>query len=252
MSADIAPTLPSTTDGDAVVDVAIATARRWLDAAGDVTRAERRTAEQLGTLLADDDGLDFATGFVDRVMRAESNAVAANALRRVVDASDEGAVFLGRIDRLLLGAGASLAPVIPSIVVPLARRRLRQLVGHMVLDATPRDLAPQLTGARDAVGADLNVNLLGEAVLGADEARRRRDTTVALVARDDVDYVSVKLSSIAAQIMVWDLEATADRIAAELRPLYRAAMASTPPTFVNLDVEEYRDLDLTKIGRAHV
>ena len=245
MSAETLPPVSSRTDGDAVVDAAIATARRWAAAAGAVTRSERRTAEQLGTLLADEGGLDFATGFVDRVMRAESDAVAATALRRLVRASDDGAEFLGRIDRVLLGAGAILAPVLPGIVVPLARRRLRQLVGHMVLDATPRDLAPQLAGARAAVGADLNVNLLGEAVLGAAEARRRRDTTVELVARDDVDYVSVKLSSIAAQIMVWDLEAAADRIAEELRPLYRAAMTSVPPTFVNLDVEEYRDLDLT-------
>jgi RHH-type transcriptional regulator, proline utilization regulon repressor / proline dehydrogenase / delta 1-pyrroline-5-carboxylate dehydrogenase len=232
-------------DGDAAVEAAIATARRWLDAAGEVTRAERRTAEQLGTLLADEYGLDFATGFVDRVMRAESDAVAATALQRLVRASEEGAAFLGRIDRVLLGAGALLAPVLPGIVVPLARRRLRQLVGHMVLDATPRDLAPQLAAAREAVDGQLNVNLLGEAVLGAAEARRRRDTTVALVARDDVDYVSVKLSSIAAQILVWDLDAAVDRIAEELRPLYRAAMSSEPATFVNLDVEEYRDLDLT-------
>jgi len=246
MSAETSVTPPApTSDGDAVVDAAIATARRWLARADDVTRPERRTAEQLGTLLADDEGLDFATGFVDRVMRAESDAVAALALRRVVGASDDGAEFLGRIDRTLLGVGAVLAPLIPRVVVPLARRRLRQLVGHMVLDATPRDLAPQLAGARSAVGADLNVNLLGEAVLGAGEARRRRDATVALVARDDVDYVSVKLSSIAAQLMVWDLHATAERVADELRPLYRAAMGSTPSTFVNLDVEEYRDLDLT-------
>jgi len=235
----------ATTAGDAAVDLAVATAQRWLAAAGDVTRTERRTAEQLGTLLADDAGLDFATGFVDRVMRAESDAVAATALRRLVAASDRGAAFLGRIDRVLLGAGALLAPVLPGIVVPLARRRLRQLVGHMVLDATPRDLAPQLERARDAVAADLNVNLLGEAVLGSAEARARRDRTIALVARDDVDYVSVKLSSIMAQLLVWDLEATAARAADELRPLYRAAMSATPATFVNLDVEEYRDLDLT-------
>ncbi len=248
MSADTPPA-PSTAglavDGDRVVEVAVATARRWLDAADDVTRAERRTAEQLGTLLADDQGLDFATGFVDRVMRAESDAVAATALRRLVSASQGDTAFLGRIDRALLGAGALLAAVLPGVVVPLARRRLRQLVGHMVLDATPRDLAPQLAAAREAVDGQLNVNLLGEAVLGADEARRRRDTTIALVARDDVDYVSVKLSSITAQIVAWDLEAAAERIASELRPLYRAAMSSTPPTFVNLDVEEYRDLDLT-------
>jgi RHH-type transcriptional regulator, proline utilization regulon repressor / proline dehydrogenase / delta 1-pyrroline-5-carboxylate dehydrogenase len=231
--------------GDAIVEVAVATARRWLDAADDVTRAERRSTQRLATLLADDDGLDFATGFVDRVMRAESDAVAATALRRLVQDGDDDAAFLGRIDRMLLGVGARLATVIPAVVLPLARRRLRQLVGHMVLDATPQDLAPQLEAARDAVGASLNVNLLGEAVLGSREARRRRDMTMTLVARDDVDYVSVKLSSIAAQIMVWDLAAAAERIAQELRPLYRAAMSATPPTFVNLDVEEYRDLDLT-------
>jgi RHH-type transcriptional regulator, proline utilization regulon repressor / proline dehydrogenase / delta 1-pyrroline-5-carboxylate dehydrogenase len=240
-----AATAAGSTDGDAAVDAAVTTARRWLESAQVVTRREQRTAEQLATLLADERGLGLATGFVDRVMRAESDPVAATALRRLVRAAGGDAAFLGRIDRLLLGAGAALAPLAPAIVVPLARRRLRQLVGHMVLDATPTDLAPQLASARDTVGADLNVNLLGEAVLGAREARRRRDDVIALIARDDVDYVSVKLSSIAAQIMVWDLEAAVDRIAGELRPLYRAAIASTPATFVNLDVEEYRDLDLT-------
>jgi RHH-type proline utilization regulon transcriptional repressor/proline dehydrogenase/delta 1-pyrroline-5-carboxylate dehydrogenase len=232
-------------DGEAVVDAAIATARRWLADAGSVTRDEQRTADQLGTLLADDAGLDFAAGFVDRVMRAESDAVAARALHRLVRLPDQEASFLGRVDRLLLGAGALLAPVLPRVVVPLARRRLRQLVGHLVLDATPRDLAPQLAAARGAVGGALNVNLLGEAVLGAGEARRRRDRTIELVTRQDVDYVSVKLSSVAAQIVVWDQEGEVERIGEELRPLYRAAMASDPPTFVNLDVEEYRDLDLT-------
>jgi RHH-type transcriptional regulator, proline utilization regulon repressor / proline dehydrogenase / delta 1-pyrroline-5-carboxylate dehydrogenase len=238
-------TSPDTSSGDAVVDVAVTTARRWLAAADDVTRSERRTAEQLGTLLADADGLDFATGFVDRVMRAESDVVAARALRRLVAASDEGAAFLGRTDRVLLGAGAMLAPLLPRVVVPLARRRLRQLVGHMVLDATPADLAPQLERARAAVDADLNVNLLGEAVLGSAEARARRGRTIELIGRSDVDYVSVKLSSIVAQLLVWDLDDAVTRAADELRPLYRAAMTANPATFVNLDVEEYRDLDLT-------
>ena len=241
-----APTLRARdAQGDVVVEAAVATARRWLEASDDVTRVERRTADQLGTLLADEAGLDLATAIVDRVMRAESDSVAASALRRLVRGAEGGAEFLGRVDRSLLGAGAALAPLLPGVVVPLARRRLRQIVGHMVVDATPRDLGPQLAAARESVGADLNVNLLGEAVLGAAEARRRRDAAIALVARPDVDYVSVKLSSIAAQIVTWDLDAAVDRAAEELRPLYRAAMASDPPTFVNLDVEEYRDLDLT-------
>jgi RHH-type transcriptional regulator, proline utilization regulon repressor / proline dehydrogenase / delta 1-pyrroline-5-carboxylate dehydrogenase len=236
-------TMPGRSD-DVLVEAAIETAQRWLAEASRVSRQERRTADQLGSLLADEAGLDFATGFVDRVTRAESDRVAAAALQRIV-ASGGAVAFLGPIDRLLLRVGAALAPVLPWIVVPLARRRLRQLVGHMVLDATPRDLARQLDRARGTVDGALNVNLLGEAVLGATEARRRRDATIALIARDDVDYVSVKLSSITAQLLVWDLDATVARIADELRPVYRAAMAAPVPTFVNLDVEEYRDLDLT-------
>jgi len=231
--------------GDELVHDAVSTARRWLGEATHVSRRERRSATQLGSLVADDDGLAFATGFVDRVTRAESDRVAAAALRHIVAASGGQADFLGPLDRILLGVGAALAPIIPSIVVPLARRRLRQLVGHMVVDATPRELGRQLAAARTTVDGALNVNLLGEAVLGSAEARRRRDATVALIARDDVDYVSVKLSSITAQLLVWDLDATVERIATELRPLLRAAVGASVPTFVNLDVEEYRDLDLT-------
>ena len=36
-----------------------------------------------------------------------------------------------------------------------------------------------------------------------------------------------------------------ERILARLRPLFTAAAASSPPTFINLDMEEYRDLELT-------
>ena len=250
--ADVPP-VPAPTDpaADALADAAVATAGRWLAGATSVSRVERRTGRQLARLVASEPGLDLAVGFVDRVTRAESDRVAAGALRRVVAGDDgltaavAGADFLAPVDRGLLGLGALAAPALPGVVVPLARRRLRDLVGHLVLDASPDRLGPRLTRARDAVGGTLNVNLLGEAVLGDREARARRDATVALIARSDVDYVSVKLSSIAAQLLVWDLDAIVERVAAELRPLYRAALAADPPVFVNLDVEEYRDLDLT-------
>ena len=54
--------------------------------------------------------------------------------------------------------------------MPLARRRMRQLVGHLVVDADDR--GPRRTCGRDvSEGFTLNVNLLGEAVLGEDGGR---------------------------------------------------------------------------------
>lgn len=82
-------------------------------------------------------------------------------------------------------------------------------------------------------------------MLGEKEARRRFEGTRTLLARDDVDYVSIKVSSIASQLSMWAFDETVERVVERLTPLYELAAASPTPKFINLDMEEYRDLDLT-------
>ncbi|RMH78793.1 MAG: aldehyde dehydrogenase, partial [Actinomyces sp.] len=227
-----------------LVDEAIELVERWLVEADRVQRrAERRVAERLHGLVTDPDGVAFTMRFVDRVVRPESDRVAAHQLHELV-AEHRLPAFLGPLDRTLLRTGAGLAPHLPRLVMPLARRRLRALVGHLVVDADDPSLAARLEPLR-ADGFRLNVNLLGEAVLGEREARRRRDEALRLLAQPDVDYVSVKVSGIVSQLAPWDHEGSIARVSRRLRPLYEAAAATDPPTFVNLDMEEYHDLELT-------
>nr|WP_239068494.1 bifunctional proline dehydrogenase/L-glutamate gamma-semialdehyde dehydrogenase [Cellulomonas pakistanensis] len=209
--------------------------------AADETPAERRATGRLAALVADPAGLELAVRFVDRVARPEDARVAAAELADLGDRAADASAFLGAGDRLLLGIGAKVAPLLPSAVVPAARIRLRQLVGHLVADAGP-GLGPHLARARKE-GFRLNLNLLGEAVLGEDEANRRLQRVSELVARPDVDYVSIKVSAVASQLSTWDTEGSVRRVVERLRPLYRAAAAQG--TFLNLDMEEYRDLALT-------
>ncbi|MFC8731720.1 proline dehydrogenase family protein [Luteimicrobium sp. NPDC057192] len=232
-----------------LVDDAVRRARSWLALAraesGGGVRREQRTADRLGALVSDPAGLELALRFVDDVARPLDLDVAARGLARLgglaSGVGQTGSSFLGPLDRWALQAGARLAPTAPRVVVPAARRRLRQLVGHLVADAGP-GLDEHLARTR-AQGFGLNVNLLGEAVLGDDEARARLDRTVELVRRPSVDYVSVKVSSVAAQLVTWDLDGSRERVVERLLPLFRAARDSG--TFVNLDMEEYRDLALT-------
>ena len=119
------------------------------------------------------------------------------------------------------------------------------MVGHLVVDATPKHLDKTLAKLR-ADGVRLNINLLGEAVLGEREANRRLQGTRELLARDDVDYVSIKVSSVASQLSMWGFDETVARVVERLTPLYEQARRIARRTkFINLDMEEYRDLHLT-------
>ncbi|ROS31257.1 proline dehydrogenase family protein [Cellulomonas sp. PhB150] len=232
------------TELDDLVPRALALAHWWLDATTEGTAAgpakERRTAARLGALVADPAGLELAVRFVDRVARPRDLHVAARELAALGRAAGH-ASFLGPADRALLTIGTRVAPLAPALVVPAARIRLRQLVGHLIADAGP-GLGPHLARMRTQ-GYRLNLNLLGEAVLGEQEAAARLTRLTALVERPDVDYVSVKVSAVASQLSTWDTEGSAARVAERLTPLY--ATAAEHGTFLNLDMEEYRDLGLT-------
>src|SRR5699024_3384711 len=141
-----------------------------------------------------------------------------------------------------LQLGGILGPRLPHIVMPLARARMRQMVGHLVLDADGKALNKLLDRAA-AEGTQLNLNLLGEAVLGDEEAARRAERTLALIENPRVTYVSVKASSLVAQLNPWDLEGNLVRLKEQLRPMYRAARDNG--TLINLDMEDDKDLRLT-------
>ncbi len=227
-----------------LVDDAIGLVERWLREAPELeTKQDKATASQLQELIEDPDGVAFTMGFVDRVARPDSNVVAAQQLSSLVQSKSLPS-YLSTIDRFLLRAGAKVGEYLPQIVMPLARRRMRQIVGHMVVDAETKALRSHLEERRSA-GYDLNVNLLGEAVLGEREADKRMRATVALLREPSIDYVSIKLSSVVPQLNYWAWDDSRSRVLERLVTLFDAAAGSGTNTFINLDMEEYHDLELT-------
>jgi RHH-type proline utilization regulon transcriptional repressor/proline dehydrogenase/delta 1-pyrroline-5-carboxylate dehydrogenase len=224
---------------DELVEETVATVRRWLAESADAK--PDASAARLAGVLKDPRGLDFTIGFVDRVVRPEDLRVAA---RNLEELSHHIPRFLPWYLRAAIALGGGFATIFPWIIVPLARRVLRRMVGHLVIDATPTHLDKTLTELREG-GVRLNLNLLGEAVLGDDEADRRLAGTRALLARDDVDYVSIKVSSVSSQLSMWAFDETVARVVERLTPLYELAASSATPKFINLDMEEFHDLDLT-------
>lgn len=218
-------------------DRAVAQVRAWL-AAKDTGRA-RLGEKVMRRALTTEGGLRFLTELVDGLVLPEDPVVAAAALRR---ARRQARTFLPVSMALGLAAAAWLSGGMPGVAVRVARRVVRMLVGHLVLDSRAPKLDKGLRRLRED-GFDVNVNLLGEAVLGAQQARRRLEQTRALIENPAVDYVSLKVSAAVAPHSPWDVDGAVQEIVSALTPLYEAARDGN--TFVNLDMEEYRDLDIT-------
>ncbi|GAC1377157.1 MAG: bifunctional proline dehydrogenase/L-glutamate gamma-semialdehyde dehydrogenase [Pseudarthrobacter sp.] len=221
--------------------------RRWLTEASKVP--VDASAQQLAGVLKDPNGLDFTVGFVDGVVRPEDLHVAA---RNLAALAPKVPAFLPWYMRRAVQLGGAIAPALPQVVIPIARRVLREMVGHLIVDATDAKLGPAIAKIRKD-GIKLNVNLLGEAVLGEHEASRRLEGTHTLLARPDVDYVSIKVSSTVAPHSAWAFDEAVDHVVEKLTPLFRRAAsfagagsgAGNKAKFINLDMEEYKDLDMT-------
>jgi RHH-type proline utilization regulon transcriptional repressor/proline dehydrogenase/delta 1-pyrroline-5-carboxylate dehydrogenase len=236
MSVDVDTT--ARTDTPRTEEVA-ALVQRWL--AESESYPVEPAAQRLSEVLKDPNGLAFTVGFVDGVMRPEDLRVAG---RKLAEISEITPTLLPGYLRAAIKTGGFWAPKLPGVVVPISRRVLRAMVGHLVLDATPSKLGPAIAKLRKT-GNRLNLNLLGEAVLGEREAGRRLRGTSDFLARNDVDYVSIKVSSVVSQLSMWSFDEAVADVVTKLTPLYELAARSGTQKFINLDMEEFRDLDLT-------
>ncbi|MFO0976534.1 MAG: bifunctional proline dehydrogenase/L-glutamate gamma-semialdehyde dehydrogenase [Planctomycetaceae bacterium] len=221
---------------------AIALAERLLSTAlGQQSVTERKDAARLARMMNDPAGKAFTFAMVDEVFRSHNDAVVAARWRGLLKSFGVPR-YLSPIDRLLMQAGAVASRLIPETVMPAVADRMRADSARVILSGEKDDMN-QYLNRRAAEGFRINLNHLGEAVLGEQEAEHRLSAVLDHLSNPAVNYISVKISAIFSQISLVAWDETLVEIKSRLRTLYRAA--SLRGKFVNLDMEEYRDLALT-------
>lgn len=207
------------------------------------TKSELRRRRRVAALMSSGSSLEFLTDLTDQVLRIKDPKRAA---RRFSELIDEYGIppFVTGLDRLALLGAARLVRLMPRVVIFGVAWRMKREFALLVLPADPHSVGKHIH-KRAAQGVSLNVNLLGEAILGDEEASARTQKVCELLRQSDVTYVSVKISAICANLDVLAFDDGIDRIASRLREVYRVAAVRSPAAFVNLDMEEYRDLYLT-------
>lgn len=209
-------------------------------AEADTTAQERAQSRRLARLLDDDAGRDLLLNLTDQVLRIRD---AKRAARRLHDLTKAGVpASLGTFDRTGLLALGAVAPAIPNIAERAVDWRIEKDTSGVILPAEA-DAFNAYVRERTRDGFRLNINVLGEAILGDDEAAERCRKVLARITSPNIDYISVKISAICANLDVLAERDSLQRVGERLRPLYRAAKEHG--TFINLDMEEYRDLELS-------
>lgn len=226
---------------DALADGAVSTVKDLLREADSLrSHAERANRRRIERLLKDPRAIEVTITLTDEVMRIHSMTSAVSTFRRA--ASKASSVGFGPLNAFGLRALSAVSPLAPNPVVKTVARRVRRLSRDLILPLERSALLRHLKRRRRD-GIALNINVLGEAVLGEGEADERLERVLEMIRRPEIDYVSVKLSSIVSQIITIDRPGSLARVSEKMRRLYREADAHA--TFVNLDMEEYRDLALT-------
>ena len=243
---------------DEIIRKAVAQAEAWQSRANELLTAEEKAIqEQMKSLLTNPVDKTVLSKMIDQSFRSHNPARVAdqvNYLLREYGVPD----FFNRTERLLIQMFMGVGRHFPAFTVPKIVSRMRHSSSRAIISGEPAALANHLR-KRHGQGVRMNINHLGEALLGEEEAQRRLQTYIADLKAPDIEYISVKISTIYSQISSLAFDHTVEVLKDRLGQLYRVAKdhfyqrydGTTVAKLVNLDMEEYRDLEITYKAFTH-
>lgn len=215
------------------------------------TPEERKQQTELDRMIQNPTDKVTLTALTDQAFRSEAAARSADQLVHILDVQGIPR-FFSPMERTLLMGFQSFGSYVPGVTIPMVKDKMRRETANVIIPAERDVLCKHLRERRDE-GVRMNVNFLGEAILGEDEANRRLKQYLQAFQLPEVEVMSVKISTIYSQISPIARQACIDPLCDRMELLYRAAAKGTfqrldgsvVPKFVYMDMEEYRDLSLT-------
>ncbi|MDB6033909.1 MAG: putA, partial [Verrucomicrobiales bacterium] len=234
------------------VQKALLIARRLQERATELqTSSERRQQAELDRMLHEPSDKSTLAQITDQAFRARDPQRAVNHLIHILDVQGIPR-FFNPWDRTLLKGFQSFGAYAPGVALPLVKEGMQKETANVILPGEKPMLTHHLR-ERTREGVRMNVNWLGEAILGEQEAERRLQQYLQALQWPEIEVVSVKISTLYSQISPLAREHTITILCDRLELLFRTAahMTFTRATgeevskFVYLDMEEYRDKELT-------
>ena len=216
-----------------------------------ITPAERAEQHKYATMVQRPSDKKFLVKMLDESSQIRDSKKLAKRIKTLIDEYGVPEFLNGR-DRFLFKMYQSFGHYFYPIAIPIIKKRLRMDTSRVIIDAARPHLTNHLaTRFEQKIGQ--NVNLLGEVVLGDEEADKRYYSYLEALKEPDINYISVKISGIYAQTHALNYEESFPELVRRMSELYQAAIdnpyvdeyGKKRAKFINLDMEEYKDAHLT-------
>jgi len=227
-------------------------AQRWQEQiTNSISSDEKRFHDMMKKMLDDPKNKIFLIELLDQSFRSNNPHRIADQLEYIFEKYDGTDIFTA-FENFLLLLFRYIGIASPSISVPLFIKYLRNDISNIVIKGETSALNEHLK-LRRSEGTRVNINIIGEVVLGEEESMLRIQKYTKVLENPFVDYVSIKISTIFSQISPMAYRWSVEQLKERLRTVYKAAMENPfydkegieHQKFINLDMEEYRDVHLT-------
>ncbi|CAM2732213.1 bifunctional proline dehydrogenase/L-glutamate gamma-semialdehyde dehydrogenase [Helicobacter felis] len=184
---------------------------------------------------------------LDRSFRCQNNQARFNLIEYTLKKYGI-ADFFSSFEKFLLMGFLCVGKFTPSMSVPFFVDKIRNNTKAMVLDERS-DALKSVIEQREGENITLNINLIGEEVLGESEAAYRMHKYQEAIKSSYIKYISIKITTIFSQIYHIDFAHSKAEVVKRLDTLYALALEQKEQhgveKFINLDMEEFKDLELT-------
>jgi len=235
-----------------LISSSIKLAEKWQNRASElVSDFDREFYLKMNTMLDHPKDKALLIELMDQCFRAESNDRIADQVIFLLEKHKMAHFFTAK-DKSLLWLFKNFGKLLPDLSVPLFVRQIREDTKTVVIKGEEQPFNKHLE-MRKKEGTRVNLNLIGEVVLGEVEANERMEKYLNALSNPNIDYLSIKISTIFSQISALDFDHTVDVLVEKLTKIYAQAQkypyiapdGTSSNKFINLDMEEYRDLAIT-------
>lgn len=217
----------------------------------EITKAELKEQKKYAILIQNPNDKTLLSKMLDESSQIHDNKKLARRMKLLIERYGVPE-FFSSTDAFLLKLFTSFGYWFDFIAVPIFKQRLRSDTAKVIINEKPSFLNHHLTERRkQKIGQ--NVNLLGEVVLGDGEANHRYNHYLEALKDPQINYISIKISGIYAQINPLNYELNKIKLCERLTRIYQQSIdypsvdenGVSTSKFVNLDMEEYKDTELT-------